>query len=312
VDDTITSPGERRGSMPAEADLSEGSVIGSFRILKKLGEGGMGTVYAAERDGRRCAIKILRRELSVKAAHRERFRREAIAAQRVKHDGVVEVLGCEHTEDDRIIIAFELVEGPTLGERLRSGPLPLGDALHIARRIASALDAIHRAGIIHRDLKPSNILLSESTGAKIADFGVCKLEEEERLTVSGFVVGTPAYMSPEHVQNGARADARSDVYSLGMMLYEMFTGAPPFLGEPLSILFQHVHKTPAPLPASIPIEISALVEKAIAKDPNARFQSMKEFAAVLAYTAVELGLGAIARENTRPHRRRRKRQREAV
>jgi hypothetical protein len=260
--------------------------LGPYHVVGPLGQGGMGVVYKAydERFGRAVALKVLRPDL---AGHdRGRFEREARAAGAVKDDHVVIVhdVGAAPGRDLRYIV-MEYVEGETAAERLRrAGALPPREAAELVRQAAGGLAAAHARGLVHRDVKPSNILLERGTGrAKVADFGLARSLEpgEERLTLSGEILGTPHYMSPEHVRSPAGADARGDVYSLGVVLYELLTGGPPFRGTTYAILQQALHDEPRPprrLDGRIPRDLETICLKAMAKEPGRRYQTAGEMA----------------------------------
>src|SRR5262245_6246568 len=218
----------------------EGLVLGRYRILRKLGEGGMGVVYEAEdlRLPRRVAIKVLGDD-AASADARARFRREARAASALNHPNIVTIYDIESTVD-RDFIVMELVDGRSLQAVMADGPLPAATAIHYATDVASALGAAHHAGIVHRDVKPGNVMVTAAGRVKILDFGLAKMATQAEPTVEtataslatnqGAVIGTIPYMSPEQAV-GDPVDARSDVFSFGVMLYEMLAGRRPFGGD---------------------------------------------------------------------------------
>jgi serine/threonine-protein kinase len=268
-------------------------IAGRYKLIETLGDGAMGQVFVAENlsIGRRVAIKMLKPELLADAQFRKRFQQEAQAIAVIEHRNVARFF--DLVVGDPTFLVMEFVPGPTLAYVLRSGRMELTRAINIVLRLCWALDAAHRAGVIHRDIKPSNVILSpdpeHGEEPKLIDFGLAKLASTlsgEGLTRTGQILGTPEYMSPEQIAN-RDVDARSDVYSLGCVLYEMLTGAPPFGGsDDVQILYQQVHAPAAParrqLP-ELPREVDALIARAIAKQPRDRFASMQEMATALAH-----------------------------
>ena len=266
-------------------------VAGRYKLQETLGNGAMGQVFIAESlsIGRRVAIKMLKAELLADASFRKRFQQEAQAIAAIEHRNVARFF--DLVVGDPTFLVMEFVPGPTLAQVLKSGRLELARAVNIARRLGWALDAAHRAGVIHRDIKPSNVILTPDPESgedpKLIDFGLAKLAsatEGEALTRTGQIVGTPQYMSPEQIAN-KDVDGRSDVYSLGCVLYEMLTGAAPFSGrDDVQILYQQVH-TKAPrlrerVP-ELPQELDSLVARCLAKSPGERFASMLELTQAL-------------------------------
>ena len=255
---------------------------GRYQIVRHLARGGMAEVYLA-RDlllDRPVALKVLFPEFSADRNFVERFRREARAAANLNHPNIVAVYDWGE-EGGTYFIVMEFVDGPTLRELIRSeGPLLPFRAAEIAAEIAGALDFAHRRGVIHRDVKPGNVLISGLV--KVTDFGIARAatgDPQESLTQTGAVMGTATYFSPEQAQ-GLPIDPRSDVYSLGVVLYEMVTGRPPFIGDsPVAIAYQHVRETPVP-PShhnpDVPPEFEALIMKAMAKNRNNRYASAQD------------------------------------
>ncbi|HUJ58312.1 MAG TPA: serine/threonine-protein kinase [Kofleriaceae bacterium] len=272
--------------------MREGTTIGPYRILRKIGQGGMGAVFLGEHTliGRFAAIKVLLPEMSVRRANVERFFNEARATTAVSDPGIVQVFDFGFTADNTAYIVMEHLEGEQVNHRLaRLGVLTAGDALRLTRQVAGSLAAAHAAGIVHRDLKPENLFVirdPEAPGGerpKILDFGIAKLEDDrpDRFrTRTGAVLGTPVYMSPEQCNGGGRIDHRSDIYSLGCVLYHLLTGQPPFDPPGMgAILLAHMSEPPRPpsaLVPSLPPALDAVVLRCLAKAPDARFQSMLE------------------------------------
>jgi len=286
-----------------EDELGPGAMLGSlYRVRRKLGEGGMGTVYEVEhvRMRKRFAAKVLRRELCT-PEHVKRLEREAITASSIEHPNIMQIVNLDETAQGRVFLVGELLEGHDLSRLVREGPVQLEVAFSIVMSVASALDATHRENIVHRDLKPENIFLHNKDGAvvvKVLDFGVSKVEAGEdavRLTEAGTVIGTPAYMSPESTEGRTDLDQRVDVYSLGVILYEMASGELPFAASsPIEMMIKHVQEIPEPPSAklaSVPAALDALVLKALEKDPADRYETMGEFADALQAVADELELG---------------------
>jgi serine/threonine protein kinase len=280
---------------PIVAPEQEGDVLGNYQLLKLLGEGAMGLVFSARhvRLDRRVALKLLRREKARDSLLVERFFHEARTANRISHENIVEIFDFveERLEngDRRVFFVMELLEGVSLEELLRQGPLPIRRITSIARQVCTALLAAHQAGVVHRDVKPDNIFLisrdQQTDCVKLLDFGMSKLigspgEFPMYKTIRGAVVGTPAYMAPEQAA-GLQADYRADIYAVGNILYRALSGQLPFQGENYGELLVNIVGRPPPvLPKvtaggeTIPKALRNLVISCLAKDPTKRPQSM--------------------------------------
>src|SRR5919112_2149029 len=253
---------------------------GRYRILRKLGSGGMANVYLAEDEelGRRVAIKILNERYANDESFIERFRREAKSAAGLSHPNIVSIYDRGQAEGT-YYIAMEVIEGRSLKELiLTRGPLPIGQAIAFTLEILDALRFAHRHGIIHRDVKPHNILIGGER-LKVTDFGIARAGASQ-MTEAGSIMGTAQYLSPEQAR-GAPVTASSDLYSVGIVLYEMLTGRVPFTGDSaIEIAMKHLNewpKAPSKLRPEIPEDIDRIVLRALAKAPEERYQSAEEF-----------------------------------
>jgi serine/threonine-protein kinase len=291
-----------------------GQVVGGrYRVLRQLGEGGMGNVYRAVQDAieKKVALKVLKAEYSSSPDMVVRFHREAVSACRIKHPNVVDVFDLGQLDDGRFYLAMELLEGRDLSQVLAaSGPMTAERAVPIVLQICRALNAAHQSGIVHRDLKPENVFLHRTSDGdeivKIVDFGIAHLlaQEPERsrtvptlerapdgsrkLTSVGMIFGTPEYMAPEQA-TGGRIDHRADIYAIGVILYKMLTGHAPFSGQSfLDVLAKQVGEEPPRMskmnPAlDIPKELEQVVMRSLAKKPDDRYATMARFAQAIAY-----------------------------
>src|SRR5881394_3746751 len=260
-----------------------------YVIRRRLGSGGMADVYLAEDQelGRRVALKLLNERHAGDEQFVERFRREAQSAAGLNHPNIVSIFDRGRAEGT-YYIAMEYLEGRTLKELLvRNGPTPIPIAIDYARQILGALAFAHRNGIVHRDIKPHNIVVRKDGRLKVTDFGIAR-SGASQMTEAGSIVGTAQYLSPEQAR-GAPVDARSDLYSLGIVLYEMLTGAVPFTGDtPVEIAMKHLSTIPEPpskLREDVPHDLDAVVLRALAKDPDQRYSSAEEMDADLARVA---------------------------
>jgi serine/threonine-protein kinase len=304
-----TRPGDApAGGAPLTQELVGREIAGRYRILAKLGEGGMGAVYRGEQISlkRRCAIKLLRPELSGDAGLVRRFNAEAELAAKLSHPNTVNIIDFGQDGDGTLFIAMEYVEGKSLRQVVSTeGPLPPRRVLHIASQVAASIADAHHKGIVHRDLKPDNVMLTERGRDKdvvrVLDFGIAKLRDEQNkaqtqnpMTRQGDLVGTPQYMAPEQIR-GEEVDGRTDVYALGTIVYEMVTGRLPFEGPSLmAILSRHLLDTPEPPTRrrpdlALPPAIDGLVMEMLAKEPARRPASMDAVSERIAQVAAEIG-----------------------
>jgi len=268
---------------------TEGTTIGQYRVVRKIGEGGMGAVYLAQHAllGRNAAIKLLLPALSSQREVVERFFNEARATTAISDPGIVQVFDFGFHTDGSAYIVMELLEGESLEARLQRGPIAVVDALKITRQVASSLAAAHAKGIVHRDLKPDNLFMvrdPEAQGGerpKILDFGIAKLTSDapdRSRTRTGTLLGTPIYMSPEQCRGSGLVDHRSDIYSLGCVAYHLICGRPPFDFEGIGeIISAHLREAPVP-PSQFgaPPAVDEIVLRCLEKQADQRYQSMTE------------------------------------
>ncbi len=263
-------------------------LMNRYEVLQRIGAGGMGAVYTAAQKAvnRKIALKVLRSDLMSNEHVRQRFKREAEIIGKLSHPNTIQLIDYNETEDGMAIMVMELLNGQSLSERLKSdGPLALMDSIRLGEEVSGSLAEAHLLGLVHRDLKPANIFLNEVGNrkhAKVLDFGIARLMDEEatRLTSTGQVFGTPRYMSPEQAMSTASVDARSDLYSLGLILFECVVGQPPFVAQ-TSIQYLSAHSTQEPPKLrehyhQAPIALEELIDACLEKDPDARPQSAEE------------------------------------
>ena len=269
--------------------LAPGARIGTLTIEREIGRGGMGIVYRArdERLNRLVAVKALSPFLARRDTQgRERLRREAQAAAALSHESIATIYALEVRDDDFYIVS-ELVEGRTLRQRLDSGPLPVREAIDVMLATARGVAAAHNKGIVHRDLKPENVIQTDA-GVKILDFGIAQLDRDTTarttLTAAGTMMGTPGYMAPEQLR-GEQVDARTDIFALGVLLYELLAGEPPFgRGATPSVVLAVIEREPAPVAQrvqGVPPAVAQIVATSLAKTPGSRYQSAGALVAAL-------------------------------
>jgi serine/threonine-protein kinase len=275
--------------------------VGKYRFVERIGRGGMGTVYRAMDEAleREVAIKILNSEIT-EPETLKRFRAEALTLARLNHPGIATIYDL-YQDRGELMMVMEFVHGETL-QRLseRAGPMPLPQATSMCLLALDALAYAHRLGIVHRDLKPSNLMVTDTGVVKVMDFGIARIMGSEHLTSDGSMMGTPAYMAPEQVRS-AEVDWRADLYSMGVVLYRLLTGRLPFEAEtPIAIAQKQLYDPPTPLTLArpdLPLWCEAVLERALAKSPDRRFQTAEEFKAALAAATIPLAsssTGAVA------------------
>jgi serine/threonine-protein kinase len=272
------------GMMLVENSLS-GTVVGGYRVLAPLGEGGMAAVYRAVPvlgGGEEVALKVIRRDTSNAPDFRARFRREIQVCTRLHHPAIVR-LDDFGEEDGRFFLVMELVEGRTLRSLLHEGPLTPAAAWALLEPLLDAVHAAHSLNIIHRDLKPENILVTREGRVKVADFGLARVLDADTVTQSGTTLGTPAYLAPEQIQG--RPEAASDQYSLGTVAFELFAGRRPFMEDEIGpLLFKHLSVDPPELSdlcPALPEESARAVMRMLRKEPDSRFRTLADAAAAI-------------------------------
>jgi serine/threonine-protein kinase len=308
---------EAAGPIRARVSLAEmlvGTVLADrYRLLKRIGEGAMGWVFLAEHTeiGKQCAVKVLRPSLCKLPEAVRRFRREARAATQIGSRHIVDVTDFGATANGAVFYVMEyLSDGEDLGTLLeRSGKLPWPRVVGMLRQLCEALQAAHDAEIIHRDCKPANFYRTMQEGnpdfIKVLDFGIARLAtpKDSIVTATGVIMGTPDFMAPEQAQ-GKHVDHRADIYSLGASVYALLTGRPPFVGvNEYDVIYKQLNEHPRPpseLTPAVPPWLDAAVLRAMAKDPSARFQSMREFAAAVDPATVSAAPVAVSRSPAAP------------
>jgi serine/threonine protein kinase len=270
--------------------IAPGENVGVYRVMTQLGSGGMATVFRAYHPSldRYVAIKVLHPALKQDPQFFERFKREARIVANLEHPSIIPVYDfSDHHGEPYLVMRF--IEGDTLKGKMDASPMPAADILKIMRPICQALDYAHKQGVLHRDIKPSNIMVSTDGTVLLTDFGLARMVQAGESTLSqDMMVGTPQYISPEQAQGESQLDGRTDIYSLGVVLYEMLTGRVPFNADtPFATVHDHIY-TPLPLPSDINPKISPDVErlllKALAKDPSDRYTTADDLLRALETT----------------------------
>ena len=290
--------------MPRTPDLAGRALDGRYELHDVLGEGAFGRVYRGfdRRLARAIAVKVIKPWWAEDDAWVERFEREARLLARVSDPGVVQIFDIGHAQEGPYYVA-ELVEGESLAERLRAGPLPPEQARSVAAQLCRALASAHAQGVVHCDVKPANVLLGLDGCVKVGDFGVARLAAATSQGPSATIAGTPRYMSPEQAR-GRPTTAATDVYSAGVVLYEMLAGEPPFAqGSPVELGLRHLQDRPPPLPDTVPAQLREVVDVALAKAPSERYRDGAAMAAALdALAPVNAGLADALPVNAGPRR----------
>jgi eukaryotic-like serine/threonine-protein kinase len=272
-------------------NLEVGSIVGDYQVIGILGAGGMGQVYKVRNtiSDRVEAMKVLLPDLAQQPDLADRFLREIKVQASLEHPNIASL----HTAvrvDNQLLMLMEFVEGVTLEEKAKNGPLPVAEAVEYIRQVLAALEYAHARGVVHRDIKPANMMLTPSGVVKLMDFGIAKAATDRRLTMTGTTMGSLYYMSPEQIQGADSVDARSDLYSVGVSLYELVTGKRPFDGDSqYAIMAAHLEKVPVPpiqIDPSLPPALNDIILISVLKDPNARFQTAAAFRNALGTVAV--------------------------
>ncbi len=263
-------------------NLEVGSTVGDYQVIGILGAGGMGQVYKVRNviSDRVEAMKVLLPDLVQQPELADRFLREIKVQASLEHPNIAAL----HTAvrvDNQLLMLMEFVEGVTLEQKAKNGPLPVADAVEYIRQVLAALEYAHAHGVVHRDIKPANMMLTAAGVVKLMDFGIAKAATDRRLTMTGTTLGSLYYMSPEQIQGAVDVDARSDLYSVGVSLYELVTGKRPFDGDSqYAIMAAHLEKVPVPpiqIDANLPPALNDIILMSVLKDPNARFQTASAF-----------------------------------
>ncbi len=293
--------------MPRAPDLSGIALDGRYELLALIGEGAFGRVYRGRdnRLARDVAVKVIKPWWAEDPQWRRSFEREAQMLASINDSGIVQIFDVG-TAPEGLYYVAELVAGESLADRLRRGPLAPSEACEIAARLARALARAHAQRVVHRDVKPANVLIARDGAIKVGDFGVARLAEGTSEGAAGTVAGTPQYMAPEQARGAATSPA-TDVYGIGVVLYEMLAGRPPFSGKNATDLaLRHLHESPPPLPVVIPQELVEIVDRALAKQPEQRYADGAELAGALASARASLPMQELAHEAAHaPHSSRR-------
>jgi len=266
---------------PIAGRITSSLVAGKYKIIEEIGRGGMGVVYKAEdiKLQRTVALKFLPAQWTTDPEARERFVQEARAASALDHQNICAIYEIAETEDGRLYIAMAFYEGESLRDKIKREPLKVDEALNFAVQVAQGLAKAHQKGIVHRDIKPANILLTKDGAAKIVDFGLAKPAGQVKLTREGTMIGTVAYMSPEQAR-GEAVDQRTDIWSAGVVLYEMLSGRLPFKGDYEQTLIHSILKSePEPISRTrkdLPKGLAQIIDKSLSKNVSARYQSTEE------------------------------------
>ncbi|MCH8021158.1 serine/threonine protein kinase, partial [candidate division KSB1 bacterium] len=288
-----------------QKDPMIGKTVSHYKVVDYLGGGGMGVVYKAEdiKLKRTVALKFLPLEFTRNPEAKARFMKEAQAASALDHPRIGTIYEVNETDDGHMYIAMAFYEGETLKDVLERGTIPLKRVIELVLQVANGLASAHEKEITHRDIKPANIMITEDGFVKIVDFGLAKLGDSTKITKSGMAMGTPAYMSPEQVK-GTQVDHRSDIWSLGIILYELLTGQLPFRGDnEMSMLYNIVNEEP--IPASqynpeIPSQIEKIIQHSIVKNTSERYASINEFIEDLKQVPSSGSGQTIADQNLKP------------
>jgi eukaryotic-like serine/threonine-protein kinase len=281
--------------MVRSPDLAGRALDGRYELHALIGEGAFGRVYRGfdRRLARAVAVKVIKPWWAEESRWVERFRYEARLLASVNDPGIIQIYDFGDAEEGPYYVT-ELIEGESLAEHLRGGPLPPAEALSVAEQLCSALGSAHERGVLHCDVKPANVLMAADGRVKVGDFGVARLAEGTSQALSATVVGTPRYMSPEQAR-GRPASAATDVYSAGVVLYEMLAGTPPFAGgSAVEVGVRHLQDRPPPLPARVPAALRRVVDRALAKDPATRYRDGAAMAGALRAAGERLEAGSAA------------------
>jgi hypothetical protein len=280
-------------------DLQIGSTLGDYQIIGILGAGGMGKVYKVRNviSDRVEAMKVLLPDLANAPELADRFLREIKVQASMEHPNIA-ALHTAVRQDNQLLMLMEFVHGETLEQRLKQGPIPVAPAVEYIGQVLDALEYAHAHGVIHRDIKPANMMLTPGGVVKLMDFGIAKASSDHKLTMTGTTMGSLYYMSPEQIQGSADLDARADLYSVGVSLYELVTGKRPFDGDSqFAIMSAHLEKTPVPpitLDPRLPQALNDIILMSVAKAPDARFQTAKAFRNALSNAVAAATLDAQA------------------